>query len=146
MDLTWRANCSLLGRERKRGMCLIFKHCRWITVFSLQIGAAFKGVMSISCLFFLFNKRPRCPVGRQQLENTQGKITIQKGEPAYSQNIPVECKLMFSTLWYFHVEFFSFAPKASFRWQTRLLNTEQSLVSTDRCSAGKGPKWRHQTM
>lgn len=47
-------------------------------------------------------------MGREQLENTQGKITIQKGEPTYSQNIPVECKLMFSTLCYFHVEFFFF--------------------------------------
>lgn len=49
---------------------------------------------------------------------------------------------MFSTLWYFHVEFlflfFSFfAPKASFRWQTRLLNTEQPVVSVDAAALEK---------
>lgn len=93
-------------REEYGEVCLIFKHCQWITVFSLQICTAFKGIMSISCLFFIW--RPRCPVGREQLEDTQGKITIQKGEPTYSQNIPVECELMFSRLWYFHVEFFFF--------------------------------------
>ena len=42
---------SLLKRERG-SLYLISTHRQWITVFSLQIRAAFKDIMSISCLFF----------------------------------------------------------------------------------------------
>ena len=44
---------SLLKRERG-SLYLISTHRQWITVFSLQIRAAFKDIMSISCLFFFF--------------------------------------------------------------------------------------------
>lgn len=74
----WLVKTRERDREtKKKKKCLIFKHCLWITVFSLQICTAFKGIMSISCLFFpLLLPQQEAPgalwVDGSQ-ENTQGK-------------------------------------------------------------------------